>query len=451
VSDSTSDWPTDTIPVVPPDAPDAGQQPSQPSQSGSAARHAPPALRPVAEQLAKVLDTIGSIDPIQLALLDAQGLLLAEEVVADAPLPGFDNAGMDGYAVRAVDLRQASEAQPVSLPVVGDVLAGARSVSGMGPGLCMRIMTGAPIPPGADAVIPLEHTDRGVARVQIHRPVRSGECVRRAGEDLAAGALALAPGATLGPQQIALLAAVGHDRVMVQPRPRVVVISTGSELVDVGKQAGFGEVSDSNSYMLAAAARDAGADAYRVGIIPDDHARLLDVLDSQLLRADLIITSGGVSMGAFDIVKEALSQIGTVEFTNIAMQPGSPQGFGTLGRERTPIFCLPGNPVSSLVSFEVFVRPAIRKLLGKRNVHRQSIQAMALERMDSPEGKRQFRRGLLHREPDGRYSVSLVGGNGSHLVAAMAASNCLVVIDEDVTEVVPGSRVTVQPLMLAQR
>lgn len=452
MSDSSSDWPTDTIPVVPPaDASDAGQQPSQPSQPGGSGRPAPPALRPVAEQLAKVLDTIGSIDPIQLALLDAQGLLLAEEVIADAPLPGFDNAAMDGYAVRAVDLRQASETQPISLPVVGDVLAGARSVSGMGPGLCMRIMTGAPIPPGADAVIPLEHTDRGVARVQIHRPVRSGECVRRAGEDLAAGALALAPGATLGPQQIALLAAVGHDRVMVQPRPRVVVISTGSELVDVGKQAGFGEVSDSNSYMLAAAARDAGADAYRVGIIPDDHARLLDVLDSQLLRADLIITSGGVSMGAFDIVKEALSQIATVEFTNIAMQPGSPQGFGTLGRERTPIFCLPGNPVSSLVSFEVFVRPAIRKLLGKRNVHRQSIQAMALERMDSPEGKRQFRRGLLHREPDGRYSVSLVGGNGSHLVAAMAASNCLVIIDEDVTEVVPGSRVTVQPLMLAQR
>ncbi len=443
MSDSSSDWPTDTIPVVPPaDAEGTEQQPAQPSRPG---------LRPVAEQLAKVLATIGSIDPIQLALLDAQGLLLAEEIVADAPLPGFDNAAMDGYAVRAVDLRQASEAEPISLPVVGDVLAGARSVSGMGPGLCMRIMTGAPIPPGADAVIPLEHTDRGVARVQIHRPVRSGECVRRAGEDLAAGALALAPGATLGPQQIALLAAVGHDRVMVHPRPRVVVISTGSELVDVGKQAGFGEVSDSNSYMLAAAARDAGADAYRVGIVPDDHARLLDVLDSQLLRADVIITSGGVSMGAFDIVKEALSQIGTVEFTTIAMQPGSPQGFGTLGRERTPIFCLPGNPVSSLVSFEVFVRPAIRKLLGKRNVHRQSIQAMALERMDSPEGKRQYRRGLLHREPDGRYSVSLVGGNGSHLVAAMAASNCLVVIDEDVTEVVPGSRVTVQPLMLAQR
>jgi molybdopterin molybdotransferase len=358
---------------------------------------------------------------------------------------------MDGYAVRAIDLKDASADHPVVLPVVGDVVAGARAVSGMGPGLSMRIMTGAPIPPGADAVIPLEDTDRGVARVAIRRPSRTGECVRRAGEDLAAGAVALGPGAAIGPQQIALLAATGHDRVLVRPRPRVVVISTGSELIEVGRPPGFGEVVDANSYMLAAAARDAGADAYRVGIIPDDHAKLLDVLDSQLLRADIIITSGGVSMGAFDVVKEALSQLGTVEFVRIAMQPGMPQGFGYLGRDRTPIFCLPGNPVSSLVSFEVFVRPAIRKLLGKRNVQRQTLQATALERMSSPNGRKQYRRGLLHREPDGRYSVAPVGGHGSHLVAAMAASNCLVIIDEDVTEVASGSRVTVLPLMLAQR
>ncbi len=430
---------------------DNGDSPTEvvPDIGGAAKPRRP--MRTVAEQVSRVLDTIGSVDPIELALLDAQGLLLAEQVTADAPLPGFDNAAMDGYAVRAVDLKQASGEHPVTLPVVGDVLAGQRSVAGMGPGLCMRIMTGAPIPPGADAVVPLEHTDGGVARVAINRPARTGDCVRRAGEDLAAGALALGPGATLGPQQLALLAAVGHDRVVVQPRPRVVVVSTGSELVDVGKRAGLGEVVDCNSYMLAAAARDAGADAYRVGIVPDDHARLLDLLDSQLLRSDLIITTGGVSMGAFDIVKDALGQLGSVEFTAIAMEPGSSQGFGTLGRDRTPIFCLPGNPVAALVSFEVFVRPAIRKLLGKRNVHRQNIQAIALERMDSTDGEREFRRGLLHREPDGRYSVSLVGGRGSHLVASLAASNCLVIIDEDVTEVVPGARVTVQPLMLAQR
>jgi molybdopterin molybdotransferase len=447
VTDMTPDSPADAI----------GQEPEQGSASGKFSEGAKSLpvkgteLRPVSEQLAKVLDTIGSIDPIQLTLLDAQGLLLAEQIVADRPLPGFDNSAMDGYAVRAVDIRHASAEKPVVLPVVGDVVAGTRTVSGMGPGLSMRIMTGAPIPPGADAVIPLEETDRGVARVAIRRPVRTGECVRRAGDDLAAGAIALGPGAALGPQQIALLAATGHDRVLVRPRPRVVVISTGSELVEVGKTPGFGQVSDANSYMLCAAAKDAGADAYRVGIIPDDHAKLLDVLDSQLLRADLIITSGGVSMGAFDVVKEALSQLGTVEFVRVAMQPGMPQGFGYLGRGRTPIFCLPGNPVSSLVSFEVFVRPAIRKLLGKRNVQRQTLQAIALERMDSPAGRRQYRRGLLHREPDGRYSVSLIGGQGSHLIAAMAASNCLVVIEEDVTEVVPGSRVTVLPLMLAQR
>jgi molybdopterin molybdotransferase len=413
----------------------------------------PSQLRPVAEQLAKVLDAVTSIDPIELPLLDAQGLLLAEQVVAQHPLPGFDNSAMDGYAVRAVDLKGA-DAMPVTLPVVGDIAAGpasARSVAGMGPGLCMRIMTGAPMPPGADAVIPLEDTDRGMARVQLNRSVRSGECVRRAGEDLPAGAVALNPGAALGPQQIALLAAVGRDRVLVRPRPRVVVISTGSELVEVGKQPGFGELPDSNSYMITAACRDAGADAYRVGIIPDDHDRLLDVLDSQLLRADIVVTTGGVSMGAYDIVKEALAPLGTVEFTRVAMQPGMPQGFGYLGRDHTPIFCLPGNPVSSLVSFEVFVRPAIRKLLGKRAVQRQTIQALSLERLDSPSGKTQYRRGLLHREPDGRYSVAPVGGHASHLIASMAQSNCLMVIDADVTEVVPGSRVTVLPLMLAQR
>ena len=407
-------------------------------------------LRTVDEHLAIVLDGIGTIDPIELTLLDAQGLLLAEGISTDVPLPGFDNSAMDGYAVRAVDTKHASADDPVMLPVVGDVAAGAKSRSGMGPGLAMRIMTGAPIPAGADAVIPLEDTDRGVARVAIRRPVRNGECIRRAGEDLAQGQAALGPGAALGPQQIALLAAIGHDRVVVRPRPRVVVISTGSELVEVGQKPGFGEVADANSYLIAAAAKDAGADAWRYGIVTDDHSALLDVLESQLLRADLLITTGGVSMGAFDVVKQTLSDVGTVEFTRVAMQPGKPQGFGHLGA-RVPIFCLPGNPVSALVSFEVFVRPAIRKLLGKRTLQRATVQAAALERIESPAGVRQFRRGVLHREATGGYSVSLVGGAGSHLIASMASSNCLVVIDEEVTEVVAGSRVTVIPLLLSNR
>jgi molybdopterin molybdotransferase len=407
-------------------------------------------LRTVDEHLASVLDGIGSIEPIELTLLDAQGLLLAENVVSDVPLPGFDNSAMDGYAVRAIDTRDAGPEHPVMLPVVGDIVAGAKSRSGMGPGLTMRIMTGAPIPAGADAVIPLEDTDRGVARVAIGRPVHTGECVRRAGEDLMAGAPALGAGAALGPQQLALLAAIGRDRVVVRPRPRVLVLSTGSELIDVGHLPSFGEVTDSNSYLIAAAAKDAGADARRTGIVPDDHSKLLDALESQLLRADILVTTGGVSMGAFDIVKQALSELGTVEFTRVAMQPGKPQGFGHLGN-RVPIFCLPGNPVSALVSFEVFVRPAIRKLLGKRNLQRATVQAAALETVDSPRGIRQYRRGVLHREATGGYSVSFIGGAGSHLIASMASANCLAVIDEDVTEVVAGSRVTVMPLLLANR
>jgi molybdopterin molybdotransferase len=407
-------------------------------------------LRSVDEHLKRVLDGIGVLDPIELTLLDAQGLLLAENVYADVPLPGFDNSAMDGYAVRAVDTTAATPENPTVLPVVGDVAAGARTRSGMGPGLAMRIMTGAPIPAGADAVIELESTDRGLARVALHRSVQSGESVRRAGEDIQAGAPALGSGGALGPQQIALLAAIGRDRVLVRPRPRVIVISTGSELVDVGQTPAFGEVSDANGYLVTAAARDAGADAYRYGIVVDDHSTLLDVLESQLLRADILVTTGGVSMGAYDVVKSALTTLGTVEFVQVAMQPGKPQGFGRLG-EGVPIFCLPGNPVSALVSFEVFVRPAIRKLLGKHQIQRATVQATALESAESPPGRRQYRRGVLHREVSGEYSVSLVGGAGSHLIAAMASANCLVVFDEEVTEVAAGSRVTVIPLLLSHR
>ena len=407
-------------------------------------------LKTVDEHLATVLNGIGTIDPIELTLLDAQGLLLAENVSADLPLPSFDNSATDGYAVRAVDTRGATPAEPVVLPVIGDVVAGTKSRSGMGPGLAMRIMTGAPMPAGADAVIPLDHTDGGVARVAVHHPVQSGQEVRRLGEDLQGGSPALAAGSALGPQQIALLAALGRDRVLVRPRPRVLVISTGSELIEVGQRAAFGEVTDSNSYLVAAAAKDAGADARRFGIVADDHSKLLDTLESQLLRADILVTTGGLSDGAFDVVKQALSEIGTVDFTNVAIQPGQPQGFGHLGN-RVPIFCLPGNPVSALVSFEAFVRPAIRKLLGKRSLGRATVQAAALERMESPAGLRQYRRGVLHREASGGYSVSLVGGPGAHLIAAMATSNCLIVIDEEVTEVVAGSRVTVVPLLLSNR
>jgi molybdopterin molybdotransferase len=406
-------------------------------------------MRPVGDQLDRVLSHIVAPEPIELALLDAQGLLCAEEVRAAAPLPGFDNSAMDGYAVRAADVAGASEESPVVLPVVGDVAAGSRSPHSVGRGSCVRIMTGAPMPSGADAVVPVEVTDGGVARVSIRAPAEPGAYVRVKGDDVQAGDLAVAAGTPIGPAQVGLLAAVGRERVLVRPRPRVVVVSTGSELVDVGRLPGPGEIIDANSYMLAAAARDGGAEVYRAGIVPDDRRRLLELLESQLGRSDLLITSGGVSMGAFDVVKEALREFGTMEFVKVAMQPGTPQGFGTLGDRATPVFCLPGNPVSSLVSFEVFVRPAIRQMLGKRQLFRRTVSAVALEPMRSPAGRRQYRRGLLQREDSGGYSVQPVGGPGSHLLASMAQSNCLIVVDEAVTEVAGGDQVTVLPLLLS--
>jgi len=408
-----------------------------------------PAMRSVEDQLDRVLAQIKTPDPIELALLDAQGLLCAEQVVASSPLPGFDNSSMDGYAVCYEDIREATEDYPVKLPVVGDVAAGSRAPQGMLRGQCLRIMTGAPVPVGADTVVPVEWTDRGVAQVMITRVGEPGSFIRQAGEDVRPGDVAVTPGTPIGPAQVGLLAAVGRSRVLARPRPRVVVISTGSELVEVGQEPAPGEIVDVNSYSLAAAARDAGAEVYRAGIVPDDKRALLSILEGQLLRADILMTSGGVSEGAFDVVKEALGEIGTVSFDRIAMQPGMPQGFGTIGPGKTPFFGLPGNPVSALVSFEVFVRPAIRLMLGKKRLFRRSVRARSLSVFQSPEGKRQYRRALLHREGDGTYSVELIGGPGSHLLAHMAQANCLIVVEEKTTSIDEGTTVTVMPLLLS--
>ena len=406
-------------------------------------------MRTVDEQLERVLAKVRAPDPIELALLDAQGLMCAEEVVAEAPLPGFDNSSMDGYAVRADDVRTASEDDPVTLPVVGDVAAGSRAPDRVGKGQSVRIMTGAPMPSGADSVVPVEWTDGGVARVSIRRAPTPGHFIRRVGEDVEPGDVAVSVDTPIGPAQVGLLAAVGRSRVLVRPRPRVVVISTGSELVEVGGEPGPGEIVDVNSYSLAAAAREAGAEVYRAGIVEDDKRRLLEVLEGQLLRADMLVTSGGVSAGAFDVVKEALQELGTVSFDRIAMQPGMPQGFGTLGAGATPFFGLPGNPVSALVSFEIFVRPAIRLMLGKNRLFRRTLEATAAEDFDSPAEKRQYRRGLLHREDDGSYGVTPVGGPGSHLLASMAQANCLIVTDEETIKVSRGDTVTVLPILPA--
>ncbi|MBX5448223.1 MAG: molybdopterin molybdotransferase MoeA, partial [Acidothermus cellulolyticus] len=316
------------------------------------------------------------------------------------------------------------------------------------PGLCARIMTGAPVPPGAEAVVPVEWTDGGIARVRIHRPASPGLHIRRAGEDVRAGETVLHAGTTLGAAQLGLLAAIGRARVRVRPKPRVVVFSTGDELVDAAAVPGPAQIYESNSYALTAAARESGAMAFRVGIVPDDPVRLLSLIEEQLVRADLVITSGGVSAGAYDVVKEVLSRLGTVEFVRVAMQPGMPQGFGHVGPDKTPIFTLPGNPVSAFVSFEVFVRPAIQRMLGRERLYRPLVRATLLEPVRKTAGKRSYVRARLDVR-DGTYVVAPVGGMGSHLVAALAQSNALIVLPEHASEVPAG--VTVSVMVLERR
>ncbi|WP_369260077.1 MULTISPECIES: gephyrin-like molybdotransferase Glp [unclassified Streptomyces] len=420
----------------------------------------------VDDHLEDILATVRPLEPIELQLLDAQGCVLVEDVTVPVSLPPFDNSSMDGYAVRVADVAGASEEYPAVLTVVGDVAAGQAEQPYVGPGQAARIMTGAPLPPGAEAVVPVEWTDGGLGegpvsgmrarsaapegasgQVQVHRPAQARAHVRAKGSDVKAGDRALEAGTILGPPQIGLLAAIGRGTVRVRPRPRVVVMSTGSELVQPDEELGTGQIYDSNSFALCAAARDAGAIAYRVGAVADDAETLRSTIEDQLIRADMLVTTGGVSVGAYDVVKEALSSVGDedeagsgIEFRKLAMQPGKPQGFGSIGPDHTPLLALPGNPVSSYVSFELFVRPAIRALMGLKDVHRPTTRATlnADKALTSPAGRRQFLRGTY---ADGE--VTPVGGAGSHLVAALAHADALIVVPEDDTSVEPGAEVEV--------
>jgi molybdopterin molybdotransferase len=427
----------------------------------------------VEEHLEDILSTVRPLEPIELQLLDAQGCVLVEDVTVPVALPPFDNSSMDGYAVRVADVEGASEEFPAVLDVVGDVAAGQEPKLRVGPGQAARIMTGAPLPPGAEAVVPVEWTDGGLGagpatgmrarsqapegasgQVRVHRPAEAGAHVRRAGSDMQAGDRALTAGTVLGPAQLALLASVGRATAKVRPRPRVVVLSTGSELVPPGQPLKAGQIHDSNSFALTAAAREAGAIAYRVGAVADDAETLRTSVDDQLVRADLLVTSGGVSVGAYDVVKEALTApepvdgedeepvAPGVEFRRVAMQPGKPQGFGLIGPDHTPVLTLPGNPVSSFVSFEIFVRPVIRALMGlpEDQLHRPRVRAaLTTDRaLSSPRGRRQFLRGRLDGD-----RVTPVGGASSHLVGALAQADALIVVPEDVTSVEPGEDVEV--------
>ena len=397
-------------------------------------------LTPVEEHLAEILATITPLTPTELGLDDIGGLVLAEDVSAVSALPSFDNSGMDGYAVRVEDVAAATEETPVTLPVTAEVAAGDTGAYALQPGTAIKIMTGAMLPHGAEAVVPVEWTDGGSARVSIRAGAAYGNAVRLAGEDAKAGEVLVTAGTRLRPMHVAVIAAAGRGSVLVRPRPRVVVLSTGNELAEPGTPLVPGRIWDSNSFMLAAAAREAGCLAYRQAILPDHPDEVLPAIEDQLVRADLMVTTGGVSMGGeHDVVKAALQQLGTITFRKVAMQPGMPQGFGTIALpaagDRVPIFTLPGNPVSAYVSFQVFARPALGAMQGDDGLGLEKVQAELTGPLRSPAGRRSFLRGVLDRAAG---KVTPLTGQGSHQIATLGKANALVVVPEWVVQMSEG-------------
>jgi len=390
---------------------------------------------------ADILDRIRPLPPTQLGITEAEGSVLAEDITASRPLPPFDNSAMDGYALIAADTAGAAQDAPVTLRVTGEVAAGDTGAYAVTPGTCLRITTGAKLPAAADAIVPVEDTDGGIAQVAIRLAVEPGHAVRYSGGDAREGDVLLARGTRLGPMQIAVLASSGRARAEVFPRPRVAVFSTGDELTEPGQPLAPGKIWDSNSFMLAAAAREAGCLAFRHGPVPDDPQEILPAIEHQLLRADLLITSGGVSMGGkHDVVKDTLSRLGTIQFRKVAMQPGMPQGFGTIGEDGTPIFTLPGNPVSAYVSFQIFVLTALGALQGQPDRQLPSVQATVTGPLRSPPGRRSYLRGVLNRA-DG--TVTPLSGQGSHQVATLGRANALIVVPEWIVHMKEGDDVEV--------
>ncbi len=389
-------------------------------------------MRTVEEHRATIAALLPLMPVETIPLARARGLVLAQDVASVTALPPFHNSAMDGYAVRAADVA----AVPTTLSVADDIPAGRTSVSPLEPGTAQRIMTGALLPPGADAIVPVEHTNARTDRVTIDTAPTAGAHIRSIGEDIAAGQVALAAGRVLYPAQLGLAAAIGHAGLPVYRRPRVVVLSTGSELIEPGQSLQPGQIYESNSVQLCAAIEDAGGSARAVHFVPDDVEEFLATVESETADADLLVTSGGVSAGAYEVVKDAFSDLGTVSFAKVAMQPGGPQGWGRVGD--VPVVTLPGNPVSAFVSFEVFLRPALRTAMRLPAVDRPRIEARLVADVTSPAGKRQFLRGFF---ADG--NVSQVGGPGSHLLAHLARANCLVVIPEDTEQMTVGDTVEV--------
>jgi molybdopterin molybdotransferase len=407
---------------------------------------------PLAEYLGSVLRRLQPLPPLDLDLTQAYGNVLAEDVRAPHESPAFDCAAVDGYAVRLADLDGGS-GRTARLSVIGDLTAASWRPVRLTPGSCFSVAAGAPVPAGADTVVPAEWTDQGMAAVEIAQVPKRGHGVRRAGEEIAAGALLARAGAVVTSPLVAVFAATGIAHVVVRPSPRVVIVATGDELVDVGRVSQPGQVVDVSSHALTAAATEAGGYAYRVGICDDDPEGLRGLLEDQTLRADLIVTTGGTGTGPGDMVRRVLgrregARAGSVAFTDLAVYPCGVLGFGTVGVEEVPIICLPGNPGAAMIGFEVLARPAIQLLAGAEPVFRPSVRGHLLEAVQSPVGLREFRPAQVAERRGGGYTVQPLAG-GPYTLAGLAGCNALLVLGERVSGAPVGSNVDV--LLLDRR
>jgi molybdopterin molybdotransferase len=408
----------------------------------------PAELRSVDRQRELVVRSLPRPRHVVVAPADTRDMVLAADVVAAVGLPPFTNSAMDGWAVIAGDVAPASADRPVGLTDAGRVHAGPSAAQDAGvvvPGTTVAVMTGAPMPEGADAVVPVEQTTGGAdGAIAVHAAVGPGQHVRRAGEELEAGTVLLSAGHRVTPADVGVMVATGVAEVSVVARPRVGILTTGDELVPAGTPLEPGQIHDSNGPMLAAMVVEAGGEAVVAGPVPDRLGALVAALEDLADDVDVVVMSGGVSAGARDHVAEAIGTIGEVERTKLAMRPGMPQALGRVGR--TVVVGLPGNPVSSFVSFEVLVRPALRLLAGRTDVLRPTVVGILDDGVQSPEGKREFLRVRLRRE-EGQWHATLAGGQGSHMIGALSRADALAEIPEDLVDVPPGTRLRLHLLV----